>query len=73
MEKLPFLIVTGNSQIQLVNVKTNKLVPLINRNNQTFFGQKGAVLLSKFAQGNSLESMKCLYTTHKLNSAGLLQ
>ena len=33
MNEFPFLIVTGNSQIQLVNVKTNKVLPLVNRNN----------------------------------------
>ena len=73
MNEFPFLIVTGNSQIQLVNVKTNKVLPLVNRNNQTFFGQAGAVVLSKFTQGNTLESMKCLYTTQRLNSAGMRQ
>ena len=73
MEDFPFLIVTGNSQIQLINVKTNKVIPLVNRNNQTFFGQVGAVVLSKFTQGNTLESMKVLYTTQRLNSAGMRQ
>lgn len=37
-EELPFIICAGNSQIQLVNVQTNTVQTLINRNNQTYYG-----------------------------------
>ena len=37
-KEFPFLLVTGNSQIQLVNVETNQAQLLISRSNQTDFG-----------------------------------
>ena len=63
-EALPFLICTGNSQIQIVNVRTNTVQTLINRNSQTYYGQKGAILLPIIDEAtNEIIQVDCLFAT----------
>ena len=38
MDTFPFLICTGNTQIQLINIQENTVQTLINRNNKTLYG-----------------------------------